>query len=183
MAAALPPTYPWYGVVSGQSLEQGDILLDCPVFAIPPEAADNPGQHPVRIDRQHVIVMTQSCDLAIRPDGTCNADEVILASLYFKNELANDKRFGNRHEWNNAKKGKFPAYHVLNECTVDGNSLDFMLVDLRRICTLSTETVRGVATNQGRRIRLLPPCREHLSQAFARFFMRVGLPVDIPDFE
>jgi hypothetical protein len=29
---------------------------------------------------------------------------------------------------------------------------------------------------------LLPPYREHLSQAFARFFMRVGLPVDIPPF-
>jgi hypothetical protein len=26
------------------------------------------------------------------------------------------------------------------------------------------------------RLRLLPPYREHLSQAFARFFMRVGLP-------
>jgi hypothetical protein len=28
--------------------------------------------------------------------------------------------------------------------------------------------------------RLLPPYREHLSQSFARYFMRVGLPVDIP---
>jgi hypothetical protein len=26
------------------------------------------------------------------------------------------------------------------------------------------------------RLRLLPPYREYLSQAFARFFMRVGLP-------
>jgi hypothetical protein len=32
------------------------------------------------------------------------------------------------------------------------------------------------------RLRLLPPYREHLSQSFARFFMRVGLPVDIPSF-
>jgi len=29
---------------------------------------------------------------------------------------------------------------------------------------------------QSPRLRLLPPYREHLSQAFARFFMRVGLP-------
>ncbi len=29
------------------------------------------------------------------------------------------------------------------------------------------------------RFRLLPPYREHLSQAFARFFMRVGLPIPI----
>jgi hypothetical protein len=31
------------------------------------------------------------------------------------------------------------------------------------------------------RLRLRPPYREHLSQGFARFFMRVGLPVDITE--
>jgi hypothetical protein len=31
-------------------------------------------------------------------------------------------------------------------------------------------------------VRLLPPYREHLAQAFARFFIRVGLPVDVPPF-
>jgi len=36
---------------------------------------------------------------------------------------------------------------------------------------------------QGNRLRLLPPYREHLAQAFARFFMRVGLPADIPKFK
>jgi hypothetical protein len=29
------------------------------------------------------------------------------------------------------------------------------------------------------RFRLLPPYREHLSQAFARFFMRVGLTIPV----
>jgi hypothetical protein len=33
----------------------------------------------------------------------------------------------------------------------------------------------------GNRLRLCPPYREHLAQAFARFFMRVGLPSDIPE--
>jgi len=28
----------------------------------------------------------------------------------------------------------------------------------------------------------MEPYREHLAQAFARFFMRVGLPVDISPF-
>jgi hypothetical protein len=31
-------------------------------------------------------------------------------------------------------------------------------------------------------LRLLPPYRKHLSQSFARFIMRVGLPIDIPSF-
>ena len=30
---------------------------------------------------------------------------------------------------------------------------------------------------------IIPPIREHLSQAFARFFMRVGLPFNIPPFK
>jgi hypothetical protein len=29
------------------------------------------------------------------------------------------------------------------------------------------------------RPQLLPPYREHLSQSFARFFMRVGLPIPV----
>jgi len=49
--------------------------------------------------------------------------------------------------------------------------------------TVSTDVVREVAAEQGDGIRLLPPYREHLAQAFARFFMRVALPVDIPDFK
>jgi len=40
-----------------------------------------------------------------------------------------------------------------------------------------------LAKKKGKRLRLLPPYREHLSQAFARFFIRVGLPVDIPQFD
>ena len=35
----------------------------------------------------------------------------------------------------------------------------------------------------GLRWRLQSPFREHFSQAFARFFMRVGLPAAIPPFK
>ena len=39
--------------------------------------------------------------------------------------------------------------------------------------------LKAFTITQAHRLRLLPPYREHLSQAFARYFMRVGLPVDI----
>ncbi len=32
-------------------------------------------------------------------------------------------------------------------------------------------------------VLLCPPYREHLSQSFAKFFMRVGLPTDVPHFK
>jgi len=57
------------------------------------------------------------------------------------------------------RRGNVAGYHV---------SIDF-LIDLIK--------------KKDKRLRLLPPYREHLSQAFARFFMRVGLPVDIPEFK
>ncbi len=43
-------------------------------------------------------------------------------------------------------------------------------------------SLKDLAVRRSPRPRLLPPYREHLAQAFARFFMRVGLPVDIPAF-
>jgi hypothetical protein len=36
-----------------------------------------------------------------------------------------------------------------------------------------------VAERAAQRLKLLPPYREHLSQSFARFFTRVGLPTPI----
>jgi hypothetical protein len=175
--------YPWYELVSGRDLEQGDILLGCPVFLIPPEAIREPGEHPITIQHQNVIIMSQSCDLAIRGDGRCGAEDVILATLYFRRELEKDRRFGKKAGWEDARKGKFPRYHVLNQCEIADPKIDYMLVDLGRVFTLSVDVVRDfAATDDKKRVRLLPPYREHLSQAFARFFMRVGLPVDIPRF-
>lgn len=46
--------------------------------------------------------------------------------------------------------------------------------------TLPLAFLRDQSMATAKRFRLLPPYCEHLSQAFARFTMRVGLPVDIP---
>ena len=183
MAGDQATRYPWYDVVSGPDLQQGDILLDCPVFLIPPEAVREPGEHPITIERQNVIVLSQSCDLALRNDGTCNLEDVSLAAIYQPSELAKDKTFKKKVNWENARKGRYPGYHVLYRCDIPGHELDSLIVDFRRIFSLSVDAVREIAEADGKtRVRLLPPYREHLSQAFARFFMRVGLPVDIPPF-
>jgi hypothetical protein len=54
---------------------------------------------------------------------------------------------------------------------------------IRRVYSLLVAFLRKTSLLNGRRLRLLPPYRENASQAFARFFMRVGLPVDIPPFK
>ncbi len=37
------PDFPWYRVVRGDALEQGDLLFGCPRFVLPAEAAGSAG--------------------------------------------------------------------------------------------------------------------------------------------
>jgi hypothetical protein len=75
-----------------------------------------------------------------------------------------------------------PSPKRLAPCDLPGFARDLRIVDFRRVYSLPLAFVRQRVAMAGDRLRLLPPYREHLSQAFARFFMRVGLPVDIPPF-
>ena len=52
-----------------------------------------------------------------------------------------------------------------------------------RLFTLPKAFLQRFAEASGPRLRLIPPYREHLAQALARYFMRVGLPHDAKVFE
>jgi hypothetical protein len=56
-------------------------------------------------------------------------------------------------------------------------------VDFGHIVSLPLDYLADHAESLGNRWRLRSPFLEHFSQAFARFFMRVGLPSDIPPFK
>jgi len=68
-------------------------------------------------------------------------------------------------------------------CKINGFESEYLIVDFRSIFSVHFDFLVEFVKEKGDRIRLLSPYREHLSQAFARFFMRVGLPVDIPPFK
>jgi hypothetical protein len=178
----LSSRYPWFEVVQGRDLEQGDILAGCPVFR--PSFKDTEGEASARItvNRRTGVIVTQSCDLVTRAEGRCHCKEVLFCPVYSRGELANDPVFGRKAAWEEARKGRLPGYHVLNRCELAGHEREFLLVDFSQVFTVDVSIVRELAAGQGPRLRLLPPYREHLSQAFARFFMRVGLPVDVPPF-
>jgi hypothetical protein len=56
-------------------------------------------------------------------------------------------------------------------------SSDVRVVNFYEVFTVPRDFLEDVLRQRQRaRLRLRPPYREHLSQAFARFFMRVGLP-------
>ena len=165
-------SYPWYSSVSGADLQQGDILEQCPVFS-PPEPVNPRGEAEVVRTSRDVIIMTQSCDMQ-----RDMPPEVLLCGLYRRSQIPPTHKLAKVDSLENARKGNMPAFHLLAPCDIGGFERDLTSVDFRRVHTLPFNFIQQEALRKPR-LRLLPPYREHLSQAFARFFMRVGLPIDI----
>jgi len=67
------------------------------------------------------------------------------------------------------------------DAEAEGNlSISHQVIDFHEVLSLPLAFLTAWVHASGmNRLRLLPPYREHVSQAFARFFMRVGLPQDI----
>jgi hypothetical protein len=172
--------YPWFQIVRGADLEQGDILESCPVFL---PRADEPSAEPDTIffdeELRDVIVTSQSCDLVA---GREKITEVLLCPVWHRAQLVAPHYLASSKGLEEARRGILPGFHVLAASGVLGFEREVRIVDFRRVYSLPVPFVRRQAEGSGERLRLLPPYREHLSQAFARFFMRVGLPVNIPPF-
>ena len=176
--------YPWFKIVNGDDIEQGDIMENCPVFQFPPEFSSELLEDPTQsydlgFKRYDTIVLSQTCDMV---QGREKINDVLLCSIWNRSDYK-EGHFSKPEGWEEARKGRCPAYHILNHYESEQFNREFRVVDFKRIYSLPLDFLRNYAKSTGDRLRLLPPYREHLSQAFARFFMRVGLPVDIPPFK
>jgi len=172
--------YPWYDVVNGdEDLLQGDFIQECPVIIPPSEISDETKVHESRVISYNVIIMSQSCDLVQR-----KIDLVLVCPIWPLSEFEKKSEFFKSSKGKEAlRKGNVPGYHLLNKCEIGGFKTDYLIVDFRAVYSVDCDFIFHLAKERGKRLRLLPPYREHLSQAFARFFMRVGLPVNIPPFK
>lgn len=172
--------YPWYQTVRGSDLEQGDIFESCPVYL---PRADLPTLEDGTLffdeELRDVIVVSQACDLVA---GREKVTEVLLCPLWLRAQFVPPHYLASAKGLEEARRGILPGFHVLAACEEPGFEREARGVDFWRVYSLPVAFVRRQAENADGRLRLLPPYREHLSQAFARFFMRVGLPVDIPPF-
>lgn len=70
----------------------------------------------------------------------------------------------------------------MNLLNVYPDSDDYIVVDFRKVFTIFKSFLSDFVSESEKRIALKSPYKEYLSQTFARFFMRVGLPRDIPPF-
>lgn len=82
----------------------------------------------------------------------------------------------------NLRRGGQNNIHMLASCALAGFEKEIQLVDFKSTFVLPSAYLKRRA-EQGARLRLKSPYREHLSQSFARYFMRVGLPADIAPFK
>ena len=178
--------YPWYEIVNeGEGLEQGDFIRSWPVI-IPEEMIEGEGGIDTDVLERDMIIMSQSCDIANN-----KIDNVLVCPVRDLESMPNYVSRGNR---NKIRKGEVIGYHLLNKCALIGvgdecglRKLEgtYPVVDFRNAYSIPLTFLRkGIESRNEKRLRLLPPYKEQLSQAFARFIVRVGLQdsCDIPEF-
>jgi hypothetical protein len=187
----------WYEIVDADTrLTQGDLIFDCPLVSWDPASvtpAENAGQtsrtlqDAVRAIAADVVVMTQACDLEHEKVGNVVLcphlpvaayralwEETLRKSAHNPSEKAWRKTcddIANGYVWNQSFLNSFSTREMSSEIRV---------VEFREVFTVPRAFIESLLrARKTPRLRLLPPYREHLSQAFARFFMRVGLPQPI----
>lgn len=169
--------YPWYEVTENEELLQGDIINSCQLI-VPPSTMKT-GLETVDVIEYDVIIMSQSCDLINKKLELVLVCPIWPLSVFEKKSPS----FKSKEMKESLRRGYLPGYHLLNKCEVEGFEREYSVVDFRSVYSVPFSFLVEQVQKRPRRLRLLPPYREHLSQAFARFFMRVGLPIDIPHFK
>lgn len=186
----------WYDIVASDiPLTQGDLIFDCPLLAwqvedvlrLEGEGVSEVLENAMSAIQADVVVMTQACDLEQE-----KVENVILCSHvdldeYFVAWKTNMESAGQKptdKAWksrcNNICNGYIWNLTMLNDCQTKGSNIGVRIVDFSEVFTVPRSFLESLLKQRGHsRFRLLPPYREHLSQAFARFFMRVGLPISV----
>ena len=181
----------WYEAVPGNApLLQGDFILNCPLLAWTDDAEIKGENEAEELSSQwevvgeDVLVMTQGCDLEQN-----KVSEIVVCSMHTLAEVRElwEKREQNPNEkgwrtfFTKIRSGHIWNYTVLNKGEAGELQTDHRIVDFHNIATIPIKYLNTIAERRGPRLRLRSPYCEHLSQSFARYFMRVGLPVSVDD--
>jgi hypothetical protein len=70
-------------------------------------------------------------------------------------------------------------YAMITASDISEMPMAIRIVDFGQVFSVPKAYLAALARRGGKRLRLLPPYREYIAQAFASFFMRVALPDDI----
>lgn len=181
--------YPWYSEVTegDESIEQGDLVFSLLIHEVQDYTHGNEESPNVEQLALDCIVASQSCDLVA---GREKIETVLLFPFLSWSNFDKDRKqqnllpdFTPDKLFERIKNGQINYLHLLNS-PINHSLNEPIVVNLRLSYSISVKYLRKFIKMQNRkRLRLMPPYREHLSQAVARFFMRVGLPSDIPSYK
>ena len=162
----------------GEHIEQGDYLPNCWVPVVGANFDPDTAEPEISVGEADLIIVTQSCDLANEKIELAALCPIAIIGVW--EEL--NPEYKKKGFWETVRKGRVEGLHMLGAFEEPGGNRNALVVDFRQIFSLPVGYLQTHEANLGSRWRLQPPFREHFSQAFARFFMRVGLPAAIPPF-
>jgi len=166
-------------MISESKLQQGDVLDGCAIPIVQSDFRYDTEEGEIDVEIRRLIVATQSCDLE-----NAKAPYVALCPIYTLSEFREtNTRFASKDQCENVRRGKVEGLYMLPSPSDPNDNQQAFIVDFRMIVSLPIEYLSSHAITIGDRPRLNSPFVEHYSQAFARFFMRVGLPSQIPAYK
>ncbi len=171
----------YWNKITGKILAQGDLLKDClvPQFGADFGAGGDGAAETIPVSDANLIVVTQSCDLE---NG--KAELVAMCPTYALDIFEeHNPKFKVKGRWEEVRKGRVEGLHLLGNPANPDDNRGSLVVDFGQIFSLPPSYLEKKAEASGERLRLDSPYLEHFSQAFARYFMRVGLPSQILPFK
>jgi hypothetical protein len=167
----------WYSAVTLPSLlTQGDQIWDLALLEAHADAMGSVSVDRLRVD---LVVLTQSCELDHQ-----KVDRVLTAPMFSVGDWLQVNP-ADLFRLEDIRRGYDPSLYLLPGwpgAQIAAAHPD-RIIDLSDLRVIPLATIRTAMAAGIPRRALSSHAREHFSQAVARTFMRVGLPVDIPSFE
>lgn len=187
---------PWYETIEGEkSITQGDLIFNCPLLSWNTNNLSFQGSEETEIligatdaISADVVIMTQACDLKnYKVSNVILCPHISLSDYkaFWESDMHDRNQNPSERAWrshcNDICDGYIWNLSMINKYSLEGKmEMQVRLVDFHEVFSIPRAFLEKLVSQRIEpRVRLLPPYREHLSQAFARFFMRVGLPVSI----
>ncbi|MFB7054461.1 hypothetical protein ACFCXT_15255 [Streptomyces vinaceus] len=183
----------WFEAASGPALEQGDVLLGCTVLrpiaaegidsAVSEESIEE-GSSELEYEASmtDIVILSQTCDLENGKISEVLAAKVISYDALVRQERARNNDMIASSEFRRlCAQGNMPGYALIRP-HVTPLEIPWSLISFANLYLLPKVYLESHAEKQGLRLRLKAPYREHVAQSFARYFMRVALPVTANDF-
>ena len=173
----------WYEIVEvgDSSLRQCDILKALPV--ITPIAGDadlEEGVLPAEEIVIDAIILTQTCDLERE-----ETQSILVAGIEPWSKVVSDNNWKSDQRRSMRKlvqQGQIVHLALLPPNLVPPE-IEWSVVAFRNVYTVPKSSVEKHVVLQGLRLRMTPPHRELISQAFGMTFMRVAVVDDLARFK